>query len=181
MNLFLRLVRIFIAALFSKERVDMLAPTFLKFRVWLLDQDMFAHMTNSRYLSFGDLGTINYMIRSGFWPVLRKHGWFPVICSQNVVIHRMLRQPQKFTLKSQVVGWDDTYVCLRHSFMRDETQHAELRVVARFASRNRKRVDTDDVMKAMGNEHISPKIEPIFADMIAEVRAGREEIKKTNV
>ncbi|MEL6831080.1 MAG: thioesterase family protein, partial [Pseudomonadota bacterium] len=112
-----------------------------------------------------------------FWPVLRKNGWFPVICAQHVVINRMLRQPQKFILKTQVVGWDDTYVCLRHSFLRDETQHAELRVVARFASRNRKRVDTDQVMRSMGFTHSSPDIDQQYLDMIAEVRAGRETVK----
>ena len=177
MNLFLRLLRIFAMALFSRDRVDMLAPTLLRFRVWLTDQDMFAHLTNSRYLSFGDLGTINYMIRSGFWPVLRKNGWFPVICAQHVVINRMLKSPQAFDLKTEVVGWDDTYVCLRHSFLRRENVHAELRVVARFASRNRQRVGTDDVMTAMKYTHVSPKLQIPYTEMIEEVRAGRDMLK----
>jgi len=174
MNLFLRLVRVFLSALWSSQRVDMLDKTQLRFRVWLVDQDMFAHMTNSRYLSFGDLGTINYMIRSGFWPVLRKHGWFPVICAQHVVINRMLRSPQRFDLQTQVLAWDDTYVCLRHQFLRGETVHAELRVVARFASRSRKRVETSDVMAAMKLDHTSPPVPDTYSNMIKEIRAGRE-------
>jgi acyl-CoA thioesterase FadM len=179
MNLFFRLLLVFIRARLSGQRIGMLDPTRLKFRVWLTDQDMFAHMTNSRYMSFGDLGTINYILRSGFWPVLRKRGWFPVICAQYVIITRMLSTPQAFELVTRVVGWDDTYVAIEHQYRRGDTVHARMRVVARFASQKRKRVLTGDVMQAMGVTDQSPALPDYFADMISEVRDRRTETRQS--
>jgi len=177
MNLFFRLLVVYVRALLSRDRLDMLDVSRLRYRVWLTDQDMFAHMTNSRYMSFGDLGTINYILRAGFWPVLRKRGWFPVICAQQVVITRMLRTPQKFDLVTRIVGWDETYVAIEHTYERQEVVHARLRVIARFASQDRTAVLTDDVMRAMAFEHQSPPLPAPFQQLIADIRASRAQDK----
>ncbi|MEM9937787.1 MAG: thioesterase family protein [Pseudomonadota bacterium] len=172
MNLFFRLVFMFIQAFSSKERIGMLDEAKRSYRVWLTDQDMFAHMTNSRYLSFGDLGTLNYIIRSGFWSGLRKNGWFPVVCGQTMVISKMLKTPQKFDVVTNVVGWDSTYVGLRHRFMRGDKQHAEVRVVARFAG-GKGGVSTETVLDAMPFHYDSPDFPPEFLELISTVEAAR--------
>lgn len=173
MNLFFRLVAMFIEAAFSKHRIGMLDEVKRSYRVWLTDQDMFAHMTNSRYLSFGDLGTLNYIIRSNFWPGLRKNGWFPVICGQTMVVSKMLRTPQKFDVVTNVVGWDETYVGLRHSFMRGGKQYAEVRVIARFASSKGGGVSTVTVLDAMPFHYDSPDFPPEYLELIRTVETAR--------
>lgn len=173
MNLFFRLLFVFIRATMSKQRIGLLDQARLKYRVWLTDQDMFAHMTNSRYMSFADLGTVNYIIRSGCWRTMRKLGWFPVICGQSMTITRMLKTPQKFEIVSNLVGWDDTYVGISHKFMRDGRQHAEVRVIAKFASSDRKRLMPQDMIDAVGSSAISPPMPAAFQDIIDELTAAK--------
>lgn len=177
MNLFFRLMIVFLRASLSRNRIGILDSSRLKYRVWLTDQDMFAHMTNSRYMSFADLGTINYIMRSGCWPVLRKKGWYPVICGQSMTVSRMLKTPQKFEIISELTGWDDTYVGLSHRFMRNGKQHAEVRVIARFASRNRKKVTPQDMIDAVGSDAVSPAMPDAYQTMIDDVEIGRARVK----
>jgi len=179
MNLFLRLLKVFIVAMFSKERVRLLDETRLKFRVWLTDQDMFAHMTNSRYLSFGDLGTINYILRSGSWTELRKRGWFPVICGQTMYISRMLSFPQKFEVHSRVTGWNDTYVGLLHEFHAKGRKTAEVKVIARFASRDKTRVTPQQMVDLVDPESPNPGLDRDFQALADRIEEERRNLKST--
>jgi len=179
MNLFFRLLRIFLGNLFSNDRIGLLDPSELSFRVWLTDQDMFAHMTNSRYLSFSDLGTINYILKSGSWGPLRKNGWHPVICGQTMFISRMLSTPQKFTLVSRIVGWDDTYVGLLHEFVRNGEVATQVKVIARFVSRDRKRVAPIDMVNLVEPGADNPGLDQDFQDLIDRMNTARANRQKT--
>jgi len=176
-NLFFRLVRIFLSAIFSKKDGGITDLYNLKFSVWLTDQDMFAHMTNSRYFSFADLGTINFIIRSGCMGTMRKRGWIPVILSEKVVISKMLKFPQAFELESQITCWDETYVCLQHKFVRNGRVHATVNALARFASTDRSEVNPDMVLEAVGHKISSPPLTKTFLELrqdILDAKAGRE-------
>ena len=174
MNLFFRLMVVFIRARLSKSRISIIDEARLNYRVWLTDQDMFMHMTNSRYLSFSDLGTINYIVRTGSWAVLRKKGWFPVICAQSMIVTRMLTTPQKFTLVSSVTGWTDTYVGLSHKFYHKERVHAEVRVIARFASRDKTKVSPQAMIDEVGEVLISPDLPEDYLKMIQSIEQARQ-------
>jgi len=176
-NLFLRLLVVFIRASFSKQRIGILDEARLSYRVWLTDQDMFAHMTNSRYLSFSDLGTINYIMRTGSWKILRKRRWFPVICAQSMTISRMLTTPEKFEIVSKITGWTDTYVGLSHKFYRDEREHAEVRVIARFASKDKSKVPPQAMIDAVGSDITSPVLPAEFIAMIEDLEQARARSK----
>ncbi|MEM6535493.1 MAG: acyl-CoA thioesterase, partial [Pseudomonadota bacterium] len=173
MNLFFRLLRIFLSSLFAGKHVGLLTQTTLNFRVWITDQDMFMHMTNSRYLSFGDLGTINYILRTGSWTQLRKRGWFPVICGQTMIISRMMAFPQKFELRSRVTGWDDAYVGLLHEFYSKGRKTAEVKVVAKFASTDRKTVAPDDMVALVDPGAVNPGLDQDFQDLIERIKLAR--------
>lgn len=173
MNLFFRMILVFIRASLRKSSIDVLGKATLKFRVWLTDQDMFAHMTNSRYMSFSDLGTINFIMRSGCWNEMRKRGWYPVICAQSMTVSRMLKFPQRFEVKTNLVGWNDTYVGISHTFIRDDRTHAQVNVLARFASRDRKRIKPQDMINAVGSEALSPEIPAVFQQLIEEAESAR--------
>jgi len=177
-NLFLRLILVFIRASLSKQRFGILDETRLRYRVWLTDQDMFAHMTNSRYLSFSDLGTINYIMRTGCWSILRKRGWFPVICAQSMVISRMLKTPQKFEVVTKITGWTEAYVGLSHKFYRQGHQHAEVRVIARFASKDKSRVSPQAMIDATGGKVDSPQLPAPYLAMIEDIEQARTRAKQ---
>ncbi|WP_300378982.1 acyl-CoA thioesterase [Henriciella sp.] len=173
MNLFLRLLMTFLRARLSRERPGLFDITRIRSRVMLTDQDMFAHMTNSRYFSFSDLAIINYIIRTGCWKKLRKQGWFPVVCSETVVFSRMLRAHQAFEIETHLVGWTSTYICLEHRFTRKNKETARVRIVARFASRRQERVSMDDITRLLDVETASPPLDEAYQGMIADVEAAR--------
>ncbi|MEQ9316332.1 MAG: thioesterase family protein [Henriciella sp.] len=174
MNLFFRLLLVFLRATFSKKNDDVFAETELRSRVMLTDQDMFAHMTNSRYFSFSDLATINYIIRTGYWPKLRKAGWVPVVAAESVTFARTLKAHQAFVIKTRLQGWDERYICLEHNFIRNGKQTARVRSIARFASRRKgKSVTMADVMNLLGVERPSPALPEPYQRLIEDIQADR--------
>ncbi len=173
MNLFLRLLMVFVRARLSGKPVSVFDTTTIRSRVMLTDQDMFAHMTNSRYFSFSDLATINFIVRTGSWKKLRKRGWFPVVSSESVVFARMLRAHQAFVVRTRLVGWDDTYLCLEHTFLRAEKTTATVRIVARFASRKKTQVTMSDITGLLGIDDTSPQLPQGFQSMIDQIHAAR--------
>lgn len=173
MNLFLRLMLTFIRASLAKQTPGLFDTTRLRSRVMLTDQDMFAHMTNSRYFSFSDLAIINYIVRTRCWPKLRKQGWHPVVCSETVTFARMLRAHQAFEVETRLIGWNDTYICFEHRFIRGTAHTATVRIVARFASRKRSRVAMSDVTALLGVQDASPDLPEIYRQMIADVEVTR--------
>lgn len=174
MNLFFRLLLVFIKASLAKNKADLFEPTLIRSRVMLTDQDMFAHMTNSRYFSFSDLAIINYVVRTGCWSKLRKRGWSPVVAAESVTFLRMLRAHQKFSVETRLVGWDERYLCLEHRFVKDAQTTAIVRIAARFASRNKsERVMMKDVTELLGVTRSSPELPEAFERMIADIQSAR--------
>lgn len=180
MNLFFRLVFMIVRALMRKKDESFYGPTRLGFRVWLTDQDMFAHMTNSRYMSFSDLGTINYLIRANFGKVLRARGWTPVICAQSMIVTRMLKTPQKFEVETRLVAWDDTYIALKHTFLRKEEPTAHVYVLGRLTAKDRSKPTPNDLALAMGVTDKSPEFTEPFRKLIsvANSHRGRGKVKR---
>ena len=173
MNLFLRLVLTFLRARFSRDRAGLLDTTRIRSRVMLTDQDMFAHMTNSRYFSFSDLAIVNYILRTRAWGKLRRKGWFPVVCAETVVFAGMLRAHQAFEVTTRLVGWTQTYLCFEHRFMRQGVETARVRIVSRFSSRGKEKVTVDDVIALLGVAQDSPPLGEEFQGMISDVEAAR--------
>ena len=175
MNLFFRLLLVFLKASFSRKTTDIFDTTVIRSRVMLTDQDMFAHMTNSRYFSFSDLAIINYVVRTGSWSKLRKRGWSPVVAAESVTFLRMLRAHQRFNVETRLVGWDERYLCLEHRFVRGGDPTAVVRIVARFASRNRsERVMMSDVTELLDVSQQSPTLPDTFKRMIHDLTQARE-------
>ena len=135
MNLFFRFLRIFLPAFFTKKRTGLMDVHTVRSSVWIGDQDPLGHMTNSRYSSFTDLGTMNYMGRTGALMTYRKRGWSPIIQHESITFYRMMKFPQKFELTTQLVGWADCYICFRHQFHSKGKLIAESRMVARLVGR----------------------------------------------
>src|SRR3990170_2263282 len=66
MNLWLRLLWLFVSAPF-RPKLEMPGGTsILRFRVWPHDLDLSLHMNNGRYLTIMDQGRLDVMVQSGF-------------------------------------------------------------------------------------------------------------------
>jgi acyl-CoA thioesterase FadM len=149
MNLFLRVVLVWLKS-FYKPRIGLLDPYVTRFGVWITDQDMLRHVTNSRFYSLVDVCVIDFFLRSGVLGVLGRNKWTPVVVYKDMKFLKALRFPAKFEVRSQWLGWDDEAVVALHAFWRGETLVGEGYTVARFIDARGKGLRIDDVAAAFG-------------------------------
>lgn len=166
MNLFFRRLWVYLRALFSSKEGHITDVYSLNFRVWLTDQDTFLHLTNSRYLSFSDLGRLNLLIRSGISAVLKQNDWELVVCSQTRTIARMLKSPQTFEMACQVTGWTDEYLAICHRFQRSSKVHAEVNTLLRVETRTGDIIPVSHLLELLRVTTPSPQLTDVFTDLV---------------
>ena len=170
MNLLFRLLWVMLRARFSAKQTSIVAPAFLKFRVWLTDQDMFMHMTNSRYLSFSDLGRVDLFSRSGLRKVLKSNGWRTEIYGQSMTINRMLKAPNLFSIETQIHGWDEEYLVLGQRFLRGEKNHAGVVTLLGIKDKSGNMVAPQAVLDHIESGLKSPELSSAFVELIENTK-----------
>lgn len=110
---FLRLLRVVVAGLF-RPRLRYLDESVLQFVVGPGDLDINVHMNNARYLAIMDLGRWDLILRSGLWRPVLKDKLQPVVGGSLIRFRRQLKPFQRFSLRTQVIGWDDRWIYIRH-------------------------------------------------------------------
>ena len=83
MNLWIRVFTIFLMTFFRKK----LSPKEIgvtKFMVLPHDIDLNIHLNNGRFLTFMDLGRLDFIMRAGLARVFLKMKWNPVVASATV-------------------------------------------------------------------------------------------------
>lgn len=178
MNLLIRLLWVMLRARFGAKHTPITKPAFLKLRVWLTDQDMFLHMTNSRYLSFSDLGRVDLFSRSGLRKVLNANGWKTEICGQTMTINRMLKAPNLFSLETQIHGWDDEFLVLGQRFLRNSRNHAGVVTLLTIKDKTGKPVSPQSALEQLGEPAISPNLSPSFTELIESTKRSRTSRKQ---
>jgi acyl-CoA thioesterase FadM len=172
MNLFLRIVLVWLKAKLKPPR-QVLDEIVTAFSVWPTDQDMFRHMTNSRYFSLTDVCIIDFMLQTRVWKALSRRGWLPIVVYEDMAFRRMLRWPQRFVVRTRLVGWDEARVILTHAFVRaDGETTAEGITIARFVGRNGERIETARVVEALGITAAPPAPPPAAAAALARAKEG---------
>lgn len=173
MNLYLRLLIVWLKSKF-RPPIGILDECVSDFRVWLTDLDMLMHMTNSRYLAIADVCVIDYMMRCQAWPKFMARRWMPIVLFEDMVFIRQLKFPQRFTVRSKLLGWSDRHALIRHIFERaDGKVAAEGFTVARFICvTDGARVAPQDVLKVMGLETPSPPLSPLAQDALRRAAEG---------
>lgn len=117
MNLWFRLLRLVIAIVLAKDRVEMPAGrSRIYFRVWPLDLDPSLHMNNGRYLTIMDLGRFDILGRPGLLMAIIRYRWTPIASSISIRYRREMRLFQRFRLETGIVAWDETNVVMEQIF-----------------------------------------------------------------
>ena len=126
-------------------------------RVLPNDLDVQMHMNNGRFLSIMDLGRIDLMVRSGFWDIARKNGWFPLVGSVKIDYRRMLTPFSKYDMTSRIIGWDDRWLFIEQQFILGDkiAAHAIFKTMIRS---KQGLVTPTEVMKATGFNLVSPEL-----------------------
>jgi acyl-CoA thioesterase FadM len=66
-------------SLIGKSKVDLLATTRVRLRVWPNDLDYNLHVNNGRYLALAQISGAHWFVRTGSLGIARQHKAFPVI------------------------------------------------------------------------------------------------------
>ena len=114
----LRLIRIALS-LIGKPRVDLLATTRIRLRVWPNDLDANLHVNNGRYLALADIGRLHWFVRAGLMGVARQQKAFPVVGDVIAKFRRELTAFQLFEIHTRIIGWDHKWGFIEHRFIRE--------------------------------------------------------------
>ncbi len=155
MNLFFRMFRVFVAALF-RSRIGLLDSSELKFWVLPTDLDINIHMTNARYLSFMDLGRTDLLIRAGMLKMMRQEKWMPVVGHIDIKFRRSLFPFQRFSLKSRLLCWDEKWLYLEQRLESAKGVHAVATVRGLFLDRSGNAVPSQQLLDCLGYRGDSP-------------------------
>lgn len=126
MNLYLRLLRVLLAARF-RERIDILnGESRVGFRVLPNDLDLNMHMNNGRYFTIMDLGRIDLIVRCGLFSIMMNKKWMPVVGTTKMSFFRSLSPFQHYTVRTSLIGWDAKWFYIEQAFLCDDGKVAAL-------------------------------------------------------
>ena len=107
-------------SLIDKSKVDLLATTRVRLRVWPNDLDFNLHVNNGRYLALANIGGAHWFVRTGALGLFRKHKAFPVIGGAVAKFRHDLKVFQTFEIHTRLIGWDSKWVFFEHRFVRKD-------------------------------------------------------------
>jgi acyl-CoA thioesterase FadM len=113
-----RLIRVAFS-LIGAPKVDLLATTRVRLRVWPNDLDINLHVNNGRYLALADIGRVHWFVRTRALAVARQQNAFPVVGDAIAKFRRDLKVFQSFEIHTRLLGWDHKWGFVEHRFMRD--------------------------------------------------------------
>ena len=172
MNLFFRRLWVILMAAFTPQNAPLDQTYARTYRVWLTDQDMFMHMTNSRYLSFSDLARLNLLLRTGMMKALRQNRWKLEICAQTRTITRMLKAPNAFRMSCEIEGWSDKHIAFNHEFTRRGRTHAAVNTLMRVTDDQGNEVTPQRLIDALNWSQSSPQMPESFVGLAQELEAA---------
>ena len=171
MNLYFRFWLILWQSLRAKAQA-LLAPSRLRFTVFPSDCDLNLHLTNSRYLSFMDLGRTHLLGSTGLLRLVFRQRIASVAQAVEITFFREMAPFSRFDLESHIVCWDERYCYIQHEFLQHEQLCASAMIRVVFL-KGGKRLPMDEVVKLLGIDQPSPP----FPEQIA-AWAAVFEIKK---
>ena len=116
MNIWIRILMTVIRSVFQ-ERVGPTSVLRTEMIVGPTEADA-RYVGNARYLLFMEVGRLELMLRTGILRHARRHAWTPLVAAQTVRYQSPLRRFQRFTLTTQLVGWDDKWFYIDHKIER---------------------------------------------------------------
>ncbi|MEO0882983.1 MAG: thioesterase family protein [Pseudomonadota bacterium] len=133
MNLVLRLIAVMMAA-FRARKFGIWATSELDVSVWPTDVDTDGNLKHERLHSYADLGTLDYLVRSGILRALRANDWSPIVISKEFRALTDIKRGDKLVFKTRLIGWREHYSCLHYEIMRDNSLVAEGHLIGRFVA-----------------------------------------------
>ena len=166
MNLYFRLIYVLLKALFA-PKIQALSESQLYFRALPTDCDMNLHITNSRYLSFMDLGRTYLIGQLKLLPQLYKRRWGPVIQATELTYLKPIMLGQSFKIVTRMVCWDEKYFYMEQCFFVKDQLCTKATVKGLFIG-GKKKIPTEDVVRLFDPNTTSPP-KPAFIETWQEM------------
>ncbi len=100
--------------------LNLTAPSSIRAKVGLTDQDIFGHMTNTRYNAFALLALEDLLIRSGTKAAATNAGAAIKILREDVVFVRMLKFPDSFEIDIHLARAENETLVFEHEFRKKD-------------------------------------------------------------
>jgi acyl-CoA thioesterase FadM len=116
------------------------------------DLDLLGHVNNGKYFSLMDVARTDHAIRSGYFSVLRRLAWWPVVVAGTIQFHGSLLPFRKFVIETQLVGWDERTFFVVHRVVHNDARRKLIaEAVVRAVIRNsRGSIAASEVVAALG-------------------------------
>ena len=124
------------------------APSRIQSKVGLTDQDVFGHMTNTRYNGLADVAVAAHLRRAGLFDRLKASGLRLRVVREDVVFHRSLKYPNHFAVETQAIGATGAAIGFEHVFLRGDRRMADVRSLALASDENGVVVDLKPFLAA---------------------------------
>ena len=164
MKLWFRIFRIWLTQR-SRSRLRIDEVSKITLRVWPTDLDVYNHMNNGVYLTLMDLGRYDQGLRTGFWKIWNKKGWYPIVVNSTITYRKSLEPWQKFDIETRVIGWDDIAYYIEQRFVRNGEIYAKAIMRGRFLKRSWGILTPKEVMEGSGGW---PGTEPVVPQEILD-------------
>jgi acyl-CoA thioesterase FadM len=144
-------------SLIGKSKVDLLATTRIRLRVWPNDLDFNLHVNNGRYLALGDISGLHCGVRTGVLGIARQRRAFPVIGDATAKFRHDLKVFQTFEIHSRLIGWDSKWAFFEHRFVRNDRVIGVVAGRMLFKTRDGP-VDTQVILAGLAHAAPSPEL-----------------------
>ncbi|HEX7153461.1 MAG TPA: thioesterase family protein [Thermoanaerobaculia bacterium] len=113
MVLVFRFIFSVLRALF-RARVGLLDTSHLRFVALPTDCDLNLHMNAGRYVSFMDLGRVEFIARTGSMLAMIRRKWRPIAGGSILKYRKSVMPFERFSLRSRIVCWDEKWFYFEH-------------------------------------------------------------------
>jgi acyl-CoA thioesterase FadM len=143
-------------------KVDLLATTRIRLRVWPNDLDFNLHVNNGRYLALADISRMHWFVRTGLLGVARRYKAYPVVGDAIAKFRRDMRAFQSFEIHSRLIGWDHKWGFLEHRFVRADRVIGVVAIRGVFKGPDGP-IDPGTLLEGLAHEAVSPEL-PAWAN-----------------
>ncbi len=173
MNLLFRMLMTLFKA-FRAKQLSVGVSSVLEFRVLPFDLDINFHLTNSRYLSFMDLGRLYYTGQVGLIGLMFKKRWQPVVADCEITFIRQVRLFSKIIMTTELVSWDEKYQYFYQRFMVNGHTVATALVKTALYSKGRA-VPCADIIGAVDPDLVAPAM-PHSVTLLRELSRQKRDL-----
>lgn len=166
MNLYLRLLLVWLRNRRNGQQHFSHAAR-SRFRVLPHDLDAFGHMNNGRYLQIMDVARTEWMLQTGVVAAIRKNRWAPILGGGFIRYRFSLRLMQIYHVRTRLLGWDQRWFYLEHSFTDQRGRCAAVGITRAGLRHDNAWVHTDDVAHSVCPGARSPLIPSHVHDWIS--------------